>query len=130
MSVYASERDLEERYGAPEIRQRRGTLPYSAVDQALDDAAAEIDAYLWRRFQLPIDPVPRLLVTIACQLARARLLGDAISEAARNDQKSARAQLADLRDGRQSLPGVAEVGVTIGTGSVQQVSGERIFRRV
>ena len=129
MGAYASEADLEERYGAQEIRQRRGTLPFSAVDQALEDADAEIDAYLGRRYALPIAPVPRLLVTLACQLARARLLGDAITETARNDQKAARAQLAELRDGKQRLLGVSEVGVTVGSGSVQQFSGERLFKR-
>lgn len=129
MGAYADEADLEERYGAQEIRQRRGTLPFSAVDQALEDADAEIDAYLGRRYVLPITPVPRLLVTLACQLARARLLGDAITEAARADQKAARVQLAELRDGKQRLLGVSEVGVTVGSGSVQQFSSERLFKR-
>jgi phage gp36-like protein len=71
---YASLADLIARYGAEEINRladsdHTGTPDPMLVDRVLVDAAAEIDAALVGRYRLPLDPVPSLIVRLACELA-------------------------------------------------------------
>lgn len=46
----------------------------AVIDEALADAAAEIDPYLQPRYVLPLASVPRVLVNVAADLAAWRLL--------------------------------------------------------
>lgn len=84
--TYATRQDMIDRYGEADLirmTDRAGAL--DAIDEtvlatALDDAAAEINGYLRKRYDLPLDPVPRILTTMACDIAFYRLLGTQASD--------------------------------------------------
>lgn len=50
------------------------------IGGVLDDASADIDSYLSQRYEVPLSPVPRVLVRIACDLARYYLYDDAVTK--------------------------------------------------
>lgn len=49
------------------------TVNSAALQQALDDASAEIDGYLEGRFALPLSEPPAVLSRLACDIAMYRL---------------------------------------------------------
>ena len=105
--MYATRQDLIDRYGEAEIAQRESALPPGATDRALADADAEIDSYLAGRYVVPLAAPPGNVVRVACTIARARLLGDAVSEQARKDSEDARAWLRDVQAGRALVAGAS-----------------------
>lgn len=110
---YASQADLEARFGAAELAQLTdrvlGTLVEPAVvAAALADADALIDGYLAQRYALPVNPVPPLLKRVACDIARFLLHGKSAGEKVRQAYDDALKVLRDLADGRAALPGAAE----------------------
>lgn len=109
---YASRQDLEHRYGAEEIARLAGDDDQAdaRIGAALDDATAEIDAVLAMAYVLPLEGGPDrrrgpwpALVTITCQLARARLYDDAAPEAVSAAAGRARRFLAAIADGSAAL---------------------------
>ncbi len=83
--TYATLTDLTTRFGAAELTQLTDRLggvqiDTAVIDQALNDASAVIDGYLAGRYALPLSPVPSILISYACDLARERLWKDAASE--------------------------------------------------
>lgn len=71
---YATEQDLVTRYGQDQLlvladRDNDGVADADVVAEALANAAAEIDGYLASRYELPLSPVPPLLVRLACDVA-------------------------------------------------------------
>lgn len=121
---YASETDLEQRYGAEEIAQRRDVLPFMTVAQALADADAEIDAILTSRYVVPVSPAPQILVRLACAIARRHLLGDSATEKALAEYSAALEQLADLQTGRSTL-----IGASLKSDAVRVSTSPRLFAR-
>jgi phage gp36-like protein len=89
--MYATASDLAARMQARLIAELSGSEdgePVAVrVEQALADAAAEIDSYLGARFALPIAEPPPVLTRIACDIAIYRLF-----ETARDD---------DVKDSRK-----------------------------
>lgn len=76
---YCTVQDLIERFGERELRdsvQLDADAPIEgpAFAAAIVDASAEIDAYLSQRYAVPIQRRVPVLVTLACQIARYRLL--------------------------------------------------------
>ena len=126
--AYATRSDLEARY-AQEIAQREEVLPALGLENALADADAEIDGYLSVRYGVPLSPVPTNIRRVACVIARYRLLGDAVSEAARQDYKDALSFLRDIAVGRARLEGAPTLATSPEARTVQMVSGSRIFGR-
>jgi len=71
---YATQANLEDRFGAEEIlqlsdRDGDGVADASVVAQALGDSDALINSYLAVRMELPLSAVPAALVRIASDLA-------------------------------------------------------------
>lgn len=83
---YATQADLVTRFSEAELIQLTDRNPAAtAIDtdvlqRAIEDADAEIDARLQARFTLPLATVPRLIVNIACDIARYRLYDDRCPE--------------------------------------------------
>lgn len=105
---YATQADLETRFGAAEILQladRDGDdiADSGVVAGALAEADAEIDAHLAGRYVLPLATVPAILVRLACDIARYRLMADNPLEEARKRYEDARRTLESLAAGRVSL---------------------------
>ena len=72
---YCTEQDLITRYGEDELiqltdKQNVGQLDTDVINSAIADADSLIDGYLGSRYQLPVNPVPRSLVRIACEICR------------------------------------------------------------
>lgn len=109
---YATQADLETRFGAAEIlqlsdRDGAGGADPGVVEAALAAAAVEIDGYLAVRYALPLAAVPDLVREIACDLARYRLWKDQAPERVRQAQEDAVAQLKRLSAGVMRLTGAA-----------------------
>lgn len=130
--AYATLADLYARFGREEIDQVADTDGTGSADpvlvgRALDDAAAEIDAALVGRYQLPMVPVPPLLTRIACDLARESLYSDTLPDVADARAKTARGLLRAIATGQLRLDGAAAAptGGTGGQDTVEIVTGRR-----
>lgn len=127
--AYATLADLYARFGETEITQvadtdGTGTPDAVAVERALGDAAAEIDAALQGRYRLPMAAVPALLTRIACDLARESLYADQPTKTVSDRAKAARDLLAGLASGRLRLE--AEAAASPGGNAIQ--AGARIAK--
>lgn len=106
--AYATVADLVARYGEEEILQRTdrvnaGAVDHAVANQALDDAAAEMDGYLASRYRLPLPTVPAMLGRLNCAIARYRLWEDLASERVRQDYEDAVRFLTAISRGTVSL---------------------------
>lgn len=109
---YATLTDLYTRFGEDEMTQltdvdRTGEPDAAMVARALGDAAAEIDAALVGRYQLPMTTVPPLLTRIACDLARESFYTDSVPDVVKNRAATARRLLASVANGTARFEGVA-----------------------
>ena len=114
---YATQSDLETRFGATEIRQLgdRGAadpedeeaepVPSAAevIDAALDDASQEIDGYIAVRYTLPLSETPALLTRLCCDIARYRLWSDDATDQIRQRYEDAVTLLTRLSSGSVQL---------------------------
>jgi len=106
---------------------RVGRIDRQPLFVALADSASEIDAYLAKRYPVPLDPVPPMVESIAADLARERLHGGRVPDPVVNRATAARRQLRDLAQGLMLLPGVTEKTPSADTPLVE--APERIFTR-
>ena len=118
--TYATEADLDERFGAEELLQLsdRSAPPTGSVDaavvaRALADADGMIDSHLGARYAVPLAaPLPADIVRVACDIARYRLHDLAPTEAVREHYRDALRWLRDLADGK--LPLIGSDGAIVG----------------
>lgn len=78
-NVYCTYDDLVSRYGEQELidltdREGLGEVRMASIDEAVEDAAAEIDSYLLVRYCLPLPVVPVVLRNFALDMALYKLL--------------------------------------------------------
>lgn len=108
--MYATANDMMGRFGDAEMLQLSARAGSDVVDQALDDAMAEIDIYLSNRYKLPLDPTPPVIKRVACDIARYRLYDNAAPDEVRKRYEDATRLLRSLADGVTSLglPGIVE----------------------
>ncbi len=136
---YATPQDLINRYPNRDLVQLTNedptitTVNTTALQQALDDASAEIDGYLGGRFTLPLTDPPLVLHRLACDVAIYRLqslrpLHDLADARRRYDD--AIAMLTRVADGTLSL-GIAADGqpTAIAQGAEQGTGPVRVFNR-
>lgn len=135
MALYATLADLIARFREAELVQltdldNQGAIVVGTVDKAIADASAVIDAYLAPRYALPLATVPRVLLNICCDLARAQLYEDAITDQVQKRADAAMALLRDIGKGNVSL-GVDQAGAAepVDAGPVVVTGGERVFSR-
>lgn len=78
---YATQQDMIDAFGEEEIIRLTdtaaapGVIDAAAVTRAIERVSADIDAWVAQRYPHQFDPVPRLLVGLACDMARYRLCG-------------------------------------------------------
>lgn len=84
---YAIVQDMINRFGEAELIQLTdradppaGTYDADLIESALNDAEAEIDAYLASRYALPLTTVPSMLARLTCDIARYQLHGPSLTE--------------------------------------------------
>ena len=106
MPVYATLADLTARVDAAELTQVTngidGPDPTRVAD-ALTAAASIVDGYVAASYRLPLDPVPPLLVEIACDIARRRLWRSTPTEDVLKRHDEAIARLKDIASGKLKL---------------------------
>ncbi|BCS94611.1 hypothetical protein DSLASN_02430 [Desulfoluna limicola] len=132
--AYATQQDMEERYGQDALitiadRNDDGAVDSEVVERALADASAEIDPYLAKRTPLPLTEVPALLVRLCVDIAIYRLTAEADgnTEERRTRYDDAIALLKSIAAGKVSL-GLATPPPSVGGGVV--LSGpSRLFSR-
>lgn len=107
---YASPNDMMGRYPNRDLVQlsnedpTQTTVNMTVLQQALDDASAEIDGYLESRFHLPLTDPPEVLNRLACDIAMYRV-------------QSLR-PLHDLADARKRYEDAVQVLVRVAAGQV------------
>lgn len=136
---YATPQDLINRYPNRDLVQLTNedpaadTINAAALQQALDDASAEIDTYLGARFTLPLSDPPQVLNRLAADLAMYRLqalrpLHDLTDARRRYDD--AIAMLTRVAAGELTLGNAADGRETqIGDGAEQAEGPARVFSR-
>lgn len=113
--MYATIEDVIARYGDDEIwgmvgDDDSGELKADILDRALSDASEEIDLHLRGRYQLPLIPVPGVLIRICVDIAASLIPANGAeeSELVTERAKTARALLGKIGSGKVAL-GVAEI---------------------
>ena len=136
---YATPQDIINRYPNRDLVQLTNedptvtTINTASLQQALDDASAEIDGYLAGRFTLPLTEVPEVLSRLVCDVAIYRLqslrpVHDLADARLRYDD--AIAMLAKVASGAMTLGIGAEGHETQSAQDAEETSGsKRIFSR-
>jgi phage gp36-like protein len=129
---YASQTDLESRFGAEEILQLSdpagsGVLDVVVISIALNDAQATVDGYLRAAYSLPLPNVPHELVRVTCDLARFYLYADRVTEVVQKRRDEAISWLKDVAANRTSLALDIALAAPEKVGGVNFVAGSRVF---
>lgn len=134
--AYITNEDIQERLGSNTYVQLtdddgNGTADVGVVDEARLGAEGEVNSYLARRFQVPIDltihtDLADLLATVTLDLVEYRLRArrPPLSDDARRRQAQALDWLQRVADGRINLPSATAVASNTTRGALGQVSGE------
>lgn len=102
------------------------TVNTDRLNQAIGDASAEIDSYLWR-YTLPLVVTIDWMRPCALDLARYRLYQNSVSEDIRNKYLDWIKKLEMIAKGQLKLPGAALV-TDAATQSIRVNRGERVYR--
>lgn len=129
--TYATQADLETRFGSEEIAQRSDRINGSVIDvtvvaRALSDADAEIDAYLAVRYQLPLASTPAVLTRIAADIALYRLC-DVPPDEVRKRYEDAVRDLKRCADGSLVIDGASPLAKSTASGGVEYRAPDRVF---
>ncbi|MEX5286986.1 gp436 family protein [Acinetobacter towneri] len=102
--MYASREDLVARFGVHEIENLEAMQTMSnAIENALQDAAEEIDSYVAVKYELPLPSIPSTLKRVACNIARYRLYFQKPTEEVDNRYKADIDFLKRVADGKAVL---------------------------
>lgn len=129
---YITLQGLIDRYGDTELMQLTdalgtGVLDAAAINRAIADADAEIDAYLAGRMVLPLSPVPLALERIAAVMVRYYLYKDAAPDLVAEQYKAAVKFLAEVSAGRAQLGPAETGGATPETAAPSWSSADPVF---
>lgn len=130
---YATQADLETRFGSEVIAQRSDRINGSVIDaavvsKALADADAEIDSYLAVRYQLPLAATPAVLVRVASDVALYRLYApDPAPEHVRTGYEDAVRDLKRCADGTLIIDGAAPLQKSTVAGGIEHRAPSRVF---
>ncbi len=131
---YATLQQLTDRFGARmlvELTDRgelaTGVIDQAAVDRALADADAAIDARLLGRYRLPLAVVPALLVDLALAVAIYKLHAHSPDPKIRLDYEDALRTLAGIATGAVRLDIQGVEPATTGGGGARVTDRERPF---
>ncbi len=104
--VYATKQQMIDHYGADDMvdvtdraTPRAGVIDDNVLNQALTTASAMIDSFVARRYNLPLSPVPALLVPVCRQIAFYNLLRGRYTEEARKEYEDALGILGKIASG-------------------------------
>lgn len=98
-----------------------------AVARAIADAESVIDSYVAAQCGLPLTSVPRILVVLACDLARYRLYDQAPHDVVSKRRDEAVATLRDIARGVIKLPDASGGQPAPAGDQVLSAGGRRVF---
>lgn len=108
--AYCTQSDIEKQLPQAELVQLTdddadGSPDTGVVDEAIAEADAEIDSYLARRYEVPLDPVPVLVKKLSVDLAIWNLYSRrSVDEPIRKERYQAAVKLLQaIADGRATL---------------------------
>jgi len=132
---YAAQTDMVARFGNDEVvaltdRSQAGVIDPTVLGQALDTASAQIDTYLSGRYALPLQIVPKFLVTVCCDIARYNLCVGSTrgSEEIETRYKDAVRFLELASSGKVTL-GLTPAGQVQTSSTIEFNTGTKIFSR-
>lgn len=131
---YATQQMMIERFGGEVIEsltdiENAGQIDAVALQRALDDADGEINAYIVKRYDVPLLVVADHVVRIACDLAFANLYKFDMPEDVKQRRADAIAWLTAVANSRADIPGVDEKAGAESAGSAQIDAPDRVFSR-
>ena len=132
--TYCTEQDLITRYGEDELiqltdKQNVGQLDTDVINSAIADADSLIDGYLGSRYNLPITPLPRSLVRIACEISRYYLYENLATDEVKDRYSEAVKTLKAISKGEMSI-GTDDQGTKpVSQNTVEMTSGGNVFNR-
>lgn len=129
--AYATQADMEERFGETELAQITDLENGTTVDEdvlsaAIDDASSEMDGYIGTRHDLPLEDPPEILRMLCCDIARYHLYKAQPTETVRKRYEDAIRFLRDVASGKAGL------GVTpppVNSGGPSHSAPDRIWTR-
>lgn len=131
---YATQQDLEDRFGQDEILaltdfDRDDAVDAQTLTLAQSDTDAEIDGYLADRYAVPLASVPQRLVQVACDIVRFRLYRHDVPDDVQRLYDSAVDWLKGVAAGKWPVPGLTEKASASSAGMPQVSAGDRVFTR-
>lgn len=131
--MYATRQDMIDRFTERDVRlvtdraePPTGAINDAVLNQALEDAGAEIDGYLTARYALPFADPPKILKRWACDIAWFHLVRDSASETVIARYKSIVRALEQVNDGTLAL-GPDSDGETDSEGGARTSGPARVF---
>lgn len=131
---YCAKSDLVARYGAQELAQLTDEVAAHVPDDteitaACDEASSLIDGYVAGRYVVPLSPVPPMVKSWACAIARRllwkdRALPDSAVAVAYEDALTA---LREVAKGVLRLPASSGEASAASGGSVNVISADQVF---
>lgn len=132
--TYCTEQDLITRYGQDELiqltdKQNVGQLDTDVINSAIADADSLIDSYLGSRYDLPVNPVPRSLLRIACEITRYYLYETMATDEVKDRYNEAVKSLKAISKGEMSI-GISTQGEKPASQNTVAIStGGNVFNR-
>lgn len=131
---YCTKQDLIDRFGLIELvnltdRENTDVENDVVIEQAINDACAEMDGYLASRYTLPLTVAPTTLKPICCNIARYKLYDEQATEQVSKRYDAAIKFLFSVSKGEISL-GVDGLGAkATSTDFAQMQSAGSVFAR-
>ncbi len=125
--------DLDKRFTMEAVLKlaadKSGALNQVRVDQALSDAASEVEGYLSGRYQLPLSSVPEMVERVACDIAWYYLHGQIKPEHVEKRYQRCIDWLKSVAKGEVSLGISTQGGAAVVNDSAHMVSSETVWNR-
>jgi len=136
--AYVTQQNLIDRFGEKELIQLtdRTNLPATTIDAtvvaaAIGDAEKLADSYMAKRYALPLNPVPDVLVPVVANIARYNLHSEYAEKdsAVTRNYKDAVAWLKDVASGIVQLEADGVASDQPASGQVQISAPDKVFSR-
>lgn len=131
--TYAAKQDMIDRFGDEELALLTDRVNGAVVDdvvltRALEDADAKINAYIGKRYSLPLASMPRVILAAAADIARYGLYEDRATETVKERHGAAIKFLESVAAGRVSLGDIASaIEIPGETGGPAVQAPDRVF---
>ena len=133
--MYASVADMLSRFGEQDLilltdrEGRAESIDNNVLEQALNDASAEIDGYLAGRYPLPLAHVPTILNRLCCDIARYSLSTEHAPEPVEKRYQAALRFLTSVGKGELQL-GLSDDGEAAPSSNFAEMQSDgRVFSR-